>query len=111
MQQNLNNSQSEIFQLSGHINASNVEECQQTLIDALSSSACSTFVVDMQHVESLDSAGLMALVAALNFAQEQGKAFTVVNVSDALRIIFELTQLDQAFVIDENVSNLELAAA
>ncbi|MGB3495636.1 MAG: STAS domain-containing protein [Elainellaceae cyanobacterium] len=111
MQQKLNSLQTETCQLSGHINASSVDECQKTLIDALSSSSCSTFVVDMQNVESLDSAGLMALVAALNFAQDQGKAFTVTNVSDALRIIFELTQLDQAFVINEGTSNLELAAA
>lgn len=111
IQQNLNSSQVEVFQLSGHINASNVEDCQQSLVDALSSSTCNTFVVDMQQVESLDSAGLMAFVAALNYAQEQGKTFTLVNVSDALRIIFELTQLDQVFTIDEVKPDLELIAA
>ncbi len=111
MQTHSNSSQIEVFQLSGHINASNVEDCQKSLTDALSSSTCTTFLADMQHVESLDSAGLMALVAALNYAQEQDKTFTLINVSDELRIIFELTQLDQVFTLDQVVTAPQLAAA
>lgn len=102
MQQIPSSSQAEVLQLSGHINASNADDCQRDLLQTMSASAADTFIADLRHVESLDSAGLMALVAALNFAQEQGKAFSVANVSDSLRIIFELTQLDQAFEIEDS---------
>lgn len=102
MQNVLAHSQTAVFQPSGHINASNADTLENQLVTAISSGEYSTVVADMSHVESLDSAGLMALVSALNLAQRSGQEFFLCCVPPSIRIIFELTQLNQAFdVLDE----------
>lgn len=87
---------------SGHLNASNAPALQRQLTAAVSSPGCSTLLVDLSQVESLDSAGLMALVSALTKAQQLDKRFSICCVSPSIRIIFELTQLDRVFEIFEN---------
>jgi anti-anti-sigma factor len=91
-----------IIQPSGHINASNAVEFQHQLTTAVASEQYSVVLVDMHQVESLDSAGLMALVSALSLAQTLKRRFSLCSVAPSIRIIFELTQLDGAFEIFEN---------
>lgn len=91
----------------GHLNASNATEFQYELIKAISSPESSALLVDMRQVESLDSAGLMALVSALSKAQHLNKRFTLCSVSPSIRIIFELTQLDQVFEIFDSCAGFE----
>lgn len=55
----------------------------------------------MAQVESIDSAGLMALVAALSLSQRLNKRFSLCAISHSVRIILELTQLDRAFEVLE----------
>ncbi|HEY9901259.1 MAG TPA: STAS domain-containing protein [Candidatus Sericytochromatia bacterium] len=94
-------SQLSILQPSGHINASNADEFQRQLTAAVASQQHSV-LVDMHRVESLDSAGLMALVAALSLAQNMKRRFSICCVAPSIRIIFELTQLDGPFEIFES---------
>jgi anti-sigma B factor antagonist len=58
--------------------------------------------VDLEQVESLDSAGLMALVSGVKLAQRLGLSLSLSSVSPTLKIIFELTQLDKVFEINLN---------
>jgi anti-anti-sigma factor len=90
-----------IIQPSGHINASNAVDFQRQLTTAVASKQ-QAVLVDMNRVESLDSAGLMALVSALSLAQSLKRRLTLCSVAPSIRIIFELTQLDRAFEILEN---------
>ena len=90
-----------IIQPSGHINASNAVDFQRQLTTAVASQQHAV-LVDMNRVESLDSAGLMALVSALSLAQSLKRRLTLCSVAPSIRIIFELTQLDRAFEIIEN---------
>lgn len=91
-----------ILQPQGHINAFNAPKLQSYLTTAVTSEFNSALLVDMEQVESLDSAGLMALVSALSLAQGLDKQFSLCSVSPSIRIIFELTQLDRVFEIFEN---------
>jgi anti-anti-sigma factor len=100
-----------VLQPQGHLNASNAGEFQQQLITAISSQKSSRVLVDMQQVESLDSAGLMALVSALTLAQRLNQQFSLCSVAASIRIIFELTQLDRVFEIFESRSTFEAAIA
>lgn len=93
-------SQLTIIQPTGHINASNASEFQHQMAAAVASQQ-DDVLVDMQRVESLDSAGLMALVSAWSLAQNLKKRFSICGVAPSIRIIFELTQLDSAFEIFE----------
>lgn len=95
----------------GHLNAANADLLKQQLSAIVASEDCSRLLVDMHQVESLDSAGLMALVAALTLAQQRDKRFSLCCVPPAIRIIFELTQLDRAFEIFESRTAYEAAIA
>lgn len=90
-----------ILQPSGHINAANAPEFQNQLTKAVASDP-QAVLIDMQCVESLDSAGLMVLVSALSLAQSLKRRLSLCGVAPSIRIIFELTQLDGAFEIFES---------
>lgn len=95
----------------GHLNAANADLLKHQLAAIVASEHCSRLLVDMHQVESLDSAGLMALVAALTLSQQLDKRFSLCCVPPAIRIIFELTQLDRAFEIFESRADFEAAIA
>ncbi|OLP18806.1 hypothetical protein BST81_08690 [Leptolyngbya sp. 'hensonii'] len=99
MQTTLTKPGTEVFLACGHLNASNASQLQNQLTELMTAPWCDGLVVDMSHVESLDSAGLMVLVAVLSLAQRLDKCFSLRAVSASIRIIFELTQLDRVFEI------------
>lgn len=95
------NAQINLVCLQGSLNAVNAIEFQQDLISALQNPDNRVLIVNLEQVESLDSAGLMALVSALRLAQNLGKCMSLCSVSPAIRIVFELTQLDRVFEISD----------
>jgi anti-anti-sigma factor len=88
-----------VIRPSGHFNAANAADFQQYLTTAVAKAEHDCIVVDLEQVESMDSAGLMALVHGLRVAQSLEKSFSICSVSPSIRIIFELTQLDSVFEI------------
>jgi anti-sigma B factor antagonist len=93
----------------GAVNALNAGDFQQEMAKAVSHDRGSGVLVNLEQVESLDSAGLMALVSSLKLAQSLGSRFSLCGVSPAIRIIFELTQLDRVFEIFENITAFKKA--
>ncbi len=91
----------------GTINAANAANFQKELMTVINSAESSTILVDMKMVEFLDSAGLMALISAYKSAHNQGKKLSICSVSPSVRIIFELSQLDEVFNIFENRHHFE----
>ncbi len=98
-----------IVQPRSYINATNAAEFQHQLTTAVSPPQVSSLLVDMKQVEYIDSAGLMALVTALNAAQRLKRRFSLCCVSPSVRMIFELTQLDRAFEMFESREAYEAA--
>lgn len=96
-----------VIRPNGHLNAANAPEFGRELSAAITQEAKATVLVDMEEVESLDSAGLMVLVSALTLSQGRNQRFSLCSVSPSIRIIFELTQLDRVFEIFENRSAFE----
>lgn len=86
-----------VAQPTGVLNATNADAVRQELLAALSAEQCGGVVVDLSRVESMDSAGLIALAASLRAAQTAGKFLQLRQVPPSIRIVFELTQLDAAF--------------
>lgn len=109
MQSTLIRPQAFIVRPSGHLNAASVADFQTQLMKAVHAEQHSTVLIDMSQVESLDSAGLMALVSTLNLSQARQKRLTLCAVPVSIQIIFELTQLDRVFEIFENFSAFEAA--
>ncbi len=85
----------------GCLNATKALDFEQLLTTVIEQGHCSALLVDLGQVKSLDSAGLMALMAALKKAQSLGRRLSLCCVSPTIKLIFELTQLDQAFEIFE----------
>ncbi|MBW4614999.1 MAG: STAS domain-containing protein [Desmonostoc vinosum HA7617-LM4] len=98
-----------ITRLQGSLNAANALEFERDLTTALAQDEISIFVADLAAVESIDSAGLMALVSVLKLAGNLGRSFRLCSISPSIRIIFELTQLDSVFEIFESESEAEQA--
>jgi anti-sigma B factor antagonist len=64
------------------------------------------WVIDMAHVDFIDSSGLCALVGGLNAARHRGCRLVICNLSSTVRLIFEITQLDQLFEIFESFEQI-----
>ncbi len=56
-------------------------------------------VLDLQHVEMVDSCGLGVLISVQNSLQAQGGKLTVSNVSAPLLRMFRLMRLDRHFAV------------
>jgi len=93
------------------LNASNASSFQVELLEAIASEPGQTIWIDMSEVESIDSAGLMALVNGLTKAQALESEFHLCGVSSSARIVFELTQLDQIFTFSDRLQRDQLIAA
>lgn len=60
-------------------------------------------VLDMSGVEFMDSSALAALVTTLKRCLEAGGSIALVAASPAVRLILELTRLDEVFrLVDRN---------
>jgi anti-anti-sigma factor len=98
-----------IIRPQGSINAANSLEFERDLTAVLTRGGSTVLLVDLEAIEFLDSAGLMALISALKVAQNLKWSFSLCSISPSLRIIFELTQLDKVFEIFENRSAFDAA--
>ncbi|MEL7006181.1 MAG: STAS domain-containing protein [Bacteroidota bacterium] len=87
---------------SGILNAESVCSLEQQLMSAGRNGLASELVVDMSRVESLDNAGLVSFMSALNAAQSQFNQLSLCSVPPSIRIVFELTQLDRLFNLVEH---------
>lgn len=95
----------------GPFNAANAVEFRQQITTVVAQEEHGDILVDLEQVESIDSAGLMALVQGLKLAQSMGKRFSLCCVSQSNWMIFELTQLDQVFEIFPSKAAFEAAIA
>ena len=96
-----------VIQPQGSFNSSSALEFQRQVTIAVSQEGYTNVLVDLEQVESLDSAGLMALIYGLRLAQTLDRQLSLCSVSPSIRIIFELTQLDQVFEIFESSAAFE----
>lgn len=109
MQALLNYPKIKVVRHEGSLNAANALEFERDLTTAMKGDGNTILLVDLERVDSLDSAGLMALVSVLKLCQSIGGRMGLCSVSPAIRIIFELTQLDTVFEIFDSQADFEAA--
>ena len=97
------------FQPQGYLSAANAEDFLERLTLEIKSSNRSNLLVDMEEVEFMDSAALMALIKAFHLAESLGQRFALSSLAPSVRMMFELTQLDNAFEIFENKDSFKAA--
>ena len=93
----------------GSLSAANASEFLESLIAVAKSSEDSALLVNMEAVEFMDSAGLMALIKVFRLTESLGNKFGICSLAPSVRIMFELTQLDRAFKIFEDANAFQAA--
>jgi anti-sigma B factor antagonist len=78
----------------------------QQQIAAIASQRYSCWVLDLANIEFINSSGLVALISGLNVARKSNCRLVIGNIQASVRLIFEITQLDQVFEIVEDVDAL-----
>jgi anti-sigma B factor antagonist len=73
------------------------------LLDDLSQSGATHFVLDIQNVQFMDSACLGCLVEALNRLASNGGRIALANTANSVQYLFKMTQLDRVFPICTDV--------
>lgn len=61
-------------------------------------------VIDMTHVEFMDSIGLATLVGALKWCRQNGSELKLVGLVQRVRSIFEICRLESIFQIYDSVA-------
>ena len=83
--------------VSGRFDAHSINEFEKSVLNEINADH-KHVIIDLADVEFMDSSALAALVRALKATVSLGGSVILVNVSNAVRIILELTRLDAVFV-------------
>ena len=92
-----------ILTLSGYIYAEDAEILRNEFID-YTDKGYSTFIVDMNNVVYIDSAGLQALVAVNRRAAKAGGSVILSGLKGTVQELFQLTRLDKLFKVENNIN-------
>lgn len=95
---------------SGVLNAESAHSLQQEIALASRNPQANELVVDMSRVESLDNAGLVSLMSALNTVRPCFQQLSICAAPPSIRIVFEMTQLDRLFKVIDRAPAPAMAA-
>ena len=70
------------------------------LLAKMVSSAKSKFVIDLDNLESIDSAGLGMMMIAHDKISGEGKKFSIVNAKDQVKKVLEITDFGKIMHIE-----------
>lgn len=73
-------------------------------IDSITIQQPSHIIIDLANVSFMDSSGLAILVYGMNQCRKGGGNFCLCNPTQPIRMILELTRLDQAMAIFPNTA-------
>lgn len=87
-----------VFAPSGIFDKPQAEPFRQEVI-RYAESGTSIILVDLENVIFMDSSGLGVLLLALKKVQEHGGRLCLCSIQEQVRILFELTKMEQLFEI------------
>ncbi len=90
-----------IFQPSGLLDGQRANHLRREIADAISE-GINIIRVDFQEVTFINSSAIGALVAALKMVKVSGGEILLYSLNDQVKMIFELTKMDQVFRISTN---------
>jgi anti-sigma B factor antagonist len=88
----------EFLRLSGEIDL-NERPHVAVQLDPLIERKAPLIVVDLEHVNYVDSSGLALFIDALQRVQGYGGQFVLAGLQDNVKMVFEIARLDQVFKI------------
>ena len=99
-----------VVKLQGTLMVTDAESFRQTFTQWFGHAGCRQVVVNMEHLEQLDSAGLGALVAAAQQVREKGGDLKFAALQKRPRLVFEITRSYKLFDIFDTVAEAVKAA-
>ena len=75
----------------------------------LLSSSPKRLVVDLTQVELMDSSGVATLIEVLQVQRKDGRKLVLCGLQDKVRSVFEITRLNEVFVIVDDRSAAQQA--
>jgi anti-sigma B factor antagonist len=94
-----------IIEVSGEVDLYNVKDLKQALF-SITDGNHQKVVVDMKHVNYMDSSGIGALVAGQKKMQAHMGSFALMNIHEDVLNILKLATLDKFFKIYETEEEL-----
>jgi len=91
-----------VVELAGEIDMQCSMDLRASLLELLREKP-TALVVDMTHVEFMDSSGLATLVEALQWSRRHGGKLKLVGLQPRVRSVFEISQLETIFEIYDSV--------
>jgi anti-sigma B factor antagonist len=91
---NVSESESVVLRLQGRLDAQTCAVLQQELA-AIEADRFRLWILDLAQVDFIDSCGIVALVTGLKLAAKRKCRLAICNLHPSVRLIFEITQLDQ----------------
>ena len=89
-----------ILRLSGRLDAEGLNTIKA---DLSTNQRLRYAIADMSQTTFIDSLGLAALVSILKLMRSRGGDFHIANPTDVVRLVLELTRMDLAFFIAEDI--------
>ncbi|KPQ35882.1 MAG: anti-sigma B factor antagonist [Phormidesmis priestleyi Ana] len=93
---------------SGILDGTQAEEIRSQVDHALSAGA-TTLLMDLKDTTFVDSSGLGTLVSVLKKLRAQGGDMFVCSINPQVKMLFELTSMDQVFQIFKDREAFEIS--
>jgi anti-sigma B factor antagonist len=94
-----------ILQPSGLLDGQNANQVRREITDSLDL-GINIIRVDFQEVSFVNSSAIGALIASLKMVRAKGGEIFLYSLNDQVRMIFELTKMDQIFKISDDRTEL-----
>lgn len=99
-------SQAVLIQPSGQLNLETGKILSQTWAQ-LEAIPHRLWILDLSQVDCIDSAGLSALITGLHLANRRQSRLVLHRLKPSVKLVLEITRLDQVFEIVETSADLE----
>ena len=91
---------------SGILDGTQAAEVRNKVSEALATGA-KTLLIDLKDITFIDSSGLGTLVSVLKKVRSQDCEMVVCSISPQVKMLFELTSMDQVFQVFEDRAAFE----
>ncbi|WP_204153864.1 STAS domain-containing protein [Leptolyngbya sp. CCY15150] len=102
------NSHVKVVQPTGILDSTKTNQFRAEISELVNSGA-KIVLVNLKDITFIDSSGLGALVIALKTVRSAGGRFYICSINEQVRILFELTSMDQVFEVYDNQEAFEQA--
>jgi anti-sigma B factor antagonist len=88
----------QVLEPAGILDSTKAEEFRQT-VDQLLLDGAEVILIDLKDISFIDSSGLGTLVVLLKKVRGMDRKLCICSINDQVRMLFELTNMDQVFDI------------